>query len=55
MRNRLLYNYHAKKITNEEKRTFRLFVFTQFVHYGALLVLFLGGLLFIVVAIKALC
>lgn len=55
MNNRLLYAYHARKHRNEESRAFRLFLLAQFMHYGALLTLFLGGLFLIVVAIKILC
>ena len=53
MQNRLLYDYHTEKNKLQEQKTFRLFVLAQFFHYGTLLVLLLGGLFFIVVALKA--
>ena len=52
MQNRLLYDYYSQKNRQEESRRFRLFVFAQVMHYSALLVLFLGGLFFVVVAMK---
>lgn len=54
MQNRLLYDYHIQKHKQQESRRFKLFLLVQFVHYGALLLLLLGGLFLIVVAVKAL-
>lgn len=52
MQKSFLYKYHFQKNKKEEDKSFRLFILAQFVHYGALLLLFLAGLFFIVVAIK---
>ena len=52
MQTRILYNYHAEKNRLKEQKRFRIFLFTQFAHYGTLFVLLLGGLFFIVFAIK---
>jgi len=53
VQNRLLYNYHLQKNKQEDNRRFRLFMLVQVINYGALLVLFFGGLFFIVIALKA--
>jgi len=53
LQNRHLYDYHAKKNRQDENKNFRLFILSQIINYGALLLLFLGGLVLIVLAIKA--
>ncbi len=53
MRNRLLYEHHAKKNKQDENKNFRLFIFSQIISYGALLLLFLGGLVLVVIAVKS--
>jgi hypothetical protein len=54
VQSRLLLNHYLRKYKQEDQRHFRLFIFAQFIHYGALLLLLLGGLFFIVVALRAL-
>jgi len=53
VKNRLLYDYHAKKNQHDENKNFKLFIFSQIISYGALLLLFLGGLVLILFSIKA--
>lgn len=53
MRNRLLYDYYAKKNKQDENNNFRLFVLSQIISYGALFLLFLGGLILIIIAVKS--
>ncbi len=53
MQSRLLYKHHAEKNRQDESKGFRLFILTQFIHYGALLLMLLGGLLFIVMGARA--
>ena len=48
----LLSNYHMQKIKQAENRRFKLFLLAQFIHYGALVLLLLGGLFFIMLAVK---
>ena len=52
MRNRLLYAFHLQRNKREERKRFRLFILVQCIHYGALLLLLLGGLFCIVVAVR---
>jgi len=53
VKNRLLYDYHAKKNNQEQNKNFKLFILSQVISYGALLLLFLGGLVLILISIKA--
>lgn len=52
MKNRLLYDHHARLSKREEERSFRLFVLTQFVHWTMLFLFLLGGIFFIVFGLK---
>jgi hypothetical protein len=54
VRNRLLYDYHAKKNKQDANKNFRLFILSQIISYGALLLLFLGGLVLVIMAVKTL-
>jgi len=54
VRNRLLYEHHQERINRQDKKNFRLFLLAQVIHYGALFLLLLGGLVFIVIGLKAL-
>lgn len=54
MTQRLLYEHHRERARREEKRRFALFLAAQFMHYGALLLMVLGGLFLIVLGLKAL-
>jgi hypothetical protein len=53
VQNRLLFDYHLQKNKEQDGKGFRIFLLTQAVHYGALLLLFLGGVFFIGLALKA--
>lgn len=53
VRGRLLVNYHIQKIKQGENTRFKLYLLIQFIHYSAMVLLFLGGLFFIVLALKA--
>jgi hypothetical protein len=48
----MLYEHHRERSRSEEKRRFALFLAAQFMHYGALLLLVLGGLFFIVMGLR---
>lgn len=50
---RLLYDYHAKKNRQDESKNFKLFLLSQIINYGAVFLLFLGGLVLIVLSMKA--
>jgi hypothetical protein len=53
MKNRFMRKYHHEKQKREDSRVFRLFIISQFIHYGALFLFTLGGLFFIIIGLKA--
>jgi len=53
VKNRLLYDYHTKKNKQDANKNFKLFILSQVISYGALFLLFLGGLVLIIVAVKS--
>ena len=53
MHNRLLYDYHAEKNRKSEGRGVKLFILAQFVNYGIVFFLVLGGLILFLLALKA--
>jgi hypothetical protein len=50
---RLLQQFHHEKNRHNDKKAFRFYLLAQAVQFGALFLLLLGGLFFIVLAIYA--
>lgn len=53
MNSRMLQQYHTDRNRKDDAKAFRLFLLAQAVQFGALVLLLLGGLFFIVLAIYA--